>query len=404
MEHGQAELVGRKPVIFGQRKVRPRACVAVGKQHLRAFLRDVLEDIGFVISECSTADELPHVLCTELPDLILLGIGSDRIEPGRLLEILVREKFAGRVLAFGARESIIMTAVQQVGSEYGLAMLPPLRTPFAAETLRDRVAMLLPREPAPRPAVHVGEALHAGWLELWYEPKFDACTLSRRGAEALVRMRHPTWGVVPPAYFIPEPHDPHFRELSEFVIDRAIKDWRYLLEQKTSIDLSINLPAVFLMNPQAVRDLCQRMPSHPAFGGLTIEIESEEAIRNLDLLIEVAREVRFYNIGLAIDNVGANWPQLMGVERFPFRKLKVDRQYVSGCGNGPLKRTVCRQIVDLAKEYSARTVAEGVESHADLIAVTELGFDLAQGHLFGKAMPLKQFAQSSFSTPPLLPN
>ncbi|MGY4299154.1 hypothetical protein ACVWXN_007249 [Bradyrhizobium sp. i1.4.4] len=219
MEYGQAEFVGGKPVTFGRRKVRPRACVAVGKRHLRAFLRDVLEDMGFIISECGTADELPHVLCTELPDLILLGIGSDSSEPGRLLEILVREKFAGRVLAFGARESIIMTAVEQVGGEYGLAMLPPLRTPFAAETLRDRVAMLLPREPALRPAVHVGEALHAGWLELWYEPKFDACTLSRRGAEALVRMRHPTWGVVPPAYFIAEPHDPHFRELSEFVID-----------------------------------------------------------------------------------------------------------------------------------------------------------------------------------------
>ncbi|MGY4509774.1 EAL domain-containing response regulator [Bradyrhizobium sp. USDA 3650] len=400
MEHGQAELVGRKPVIFGQRKVRPRACLAVGKRHLRAFLRDVLEDMGFVISECRTADELPHVLRTEFPDLILLGIGSDRIEPGRLLEILVREEFAGRVLAFGARESIIMAAVQQVGSEYGLAMLPPLRAPFAAETLRDRIGMLLPREPAPRPAVHVGEALHAGWLELWYEPKFDACTLSRRGAEAHVRMRHPTWGVVPPAYFIPEPHDPHFRNLSQFVIDRAIKDWQYLLEQQTSIDLSINLPAAFLIDPQAVRDLCRRMPSHAAFGGLTIEIESVEAIQNLDLLVEVAREVRFHNIGLAIDNVGANWPQLMGMTKFPFMKLKVDRQFVGGCANGPLKRTVCRHIVDLAKEYNVRTVAEGVESQADLIAVAELGFDLAQGHLFGKAMPLKQFAQSSFNPAP----
>lgn len=70
MEHGQAELVGGKPVIFGQRKVRPRACVAVGKRHLRAFLRDVLEDIGFVISECGTADELSHVLGTDFPDLI----------------------------------------------------------------------------------------------------------------------------------------------------------------------------------------------------------------------------------------------------------------------------------------------------------------------------------------------
>ncbi|MGY4364266.1 EAL domain-containing protein (putative c-di-GMP-specific phosphodiesterase class I) [Bradyrhizobium sp. LB1.3] len=134
-------------------------------------------------------------------------------------------------------------------------MLPPLRTPFAAGTLRDRVAMLLPREPARRPAVHVGEALHAGWLELWCEPNFDACTFSRRGAEALARMRHPTWGV-PPAYFIPEAHDPHFKELSQFVIDRAIKDWRDLLEQQTSIDLSINLPAAFLIDRHAVRDLC----------------------------------------------------------------------------------------------------------------------------------------------------
>ncbi|MDH2347154.1 EAL domain-containing response regulator [Bradyrhizobium sp. SSUT77] len=401
MGHGQAELVTRKPVIFGHRKVRPRACVAVGKRHLRAFLQDVLEGMGFVISECGTADELSRLLCTEFPDLILLGIGSDRIEPGRLLEILVREEFAGKVLACGARESIIIAAVQQVGGEYGLAMLPPLRTPFAAETLRDRVAMLLPREPALRPAVHVGEALHAGWLELWYEPKFDACTLSRRGAEALVRVRHPTWGVVPPAYFIPESHDPHFRELSQFVIDRAIKDWHYLLEHQTSIDLSINLPAAFLIDPQAVRDLCQRMPSHPDFGGLTIEIESKEAIQNLDLLIEVAREVRFHNIGLAIDNVGTNWPQLTGVEKFPFMNLNVDRKFIAGCGNGALKRTVCRHIVDLAKEYSVRTVADGVESEADLIAVTELGFDLAQGHLFGKAMPLKQFAHSAFSPAPL---
>lgn len=57
----------------------------------------------------------------------------------------------------------------------------------------------------------------------------------------------------------------------------------------------------------------------------------------------------------------------------------------------------CRHVVDL------RTVAEGVESHADLIAVTELGFDLTQGHLFGKAMPLEQFAQSSSSPVPLRP-
>ena len=397
MDDGIVELAGRRPKTFGRRKVTPRACVADSKRHLRAFMSEVLEDLGFVTSECASADELQTMLANELPDLILLGIAADGIEPGKFLEILVREAFDGKVLAVGARESIILRAVQQVGEEYGLAMLPQLTTPFAGETLRERVATLLPDEPAPSPAVHVGEALHAGWLELWYQPKIDARTLVRSGAEALVRMRHPTWGVVPPAYFIPEEHDPHFRDLSEFVIERAMEDWHYLLERQSQVDLSINLPAAYLKEPQAVRDLCRRIPTHPAFGGLTIEIDSAEAIRDLDVLSEIAREMRLHNIGLSIDNLGANWPELMDRDKVPFIKLKADRHFVTGSGSDRLKRTVCRHIVELAQRYGVHAIAEGVESRADLVAVNELGFDLVQGFLFGKPMPLKKFARSALT-------
>ena len=397
MSDGLTELVGRRPVTFGRRKVTPRACVADSKRHLRAFLSEVLEDLGFVTCECAHADELQGVLAAELPDLVVLGLNVDGIEPGRCLETLVREEYSGKVLAVGARESIVVRAVQQVGEEYGLAMLPPLTTPFAAETLRDRVAMLLPDEPAPSPVVHVGEALHAGWLELWYQPKIDARTLVRTSAEALVRVRHPTWGVVPPACFIPDTHDPHFRDLSEFVIERALSDWHYLVERQSSVDLSIDLPVAFFRDPQAVRDLCRRMPAHPAFGGLTIEITCEEALGDLDLLVDVARQAGLHNIGLALDNVGANWPALLELNRFPFVKLKADRAFVTGCGNDRLKRTVCGQIVELAKSHGVLVIADGVESRADLMAANEIGFDLVQGQLFGRPMPLKKFARSTFS-------
>src|SRR5260370_8476827 len=212
-------------------------------------------------------------------------------------------------------------------------MLPALTTPFAAGTLRARVAMLLPEEPAPSAAVYGEEALHAGWLELWYQPKIDARTLVRCGAEALVRMRHPTWGVVPPAYFIPEDDDPDFLHLSEFVINRAVEDWHHLLEQQGATDISINLPVSFLKNPDAVRNLCHRMPAHPAFGGLIVEINSAEAIHNLDLLIEVARELRLHNIAVSIDDLGADCPALMDLPTFPFFQLNADRQFVTGCAN-----------------------------------------------------------------------
>jgi EAL domain-containing protein (putative c-di-GMP-specific phosphodiesterase class I) len=386
---------------FGRRKVTPRVCVADSKKHLRTFLTEVLEDLGFVTCECAKADEMGMILETQLPDLVVLGLSVDGIEAGKILENLVRGNFGGQVLVIGARESIMVKAVQQVGAKYGITMLQPLTTPFAAESLRERLVTLLPEEPAPSPAVNVSEALHAGWLELWYQQKVDARTLVRCGAEALVRMRHPSWGVVPPAYFIPEDDDPNCLRLAEFVIDRATEDWRYLLERESATDISINLPVSFLRERDAVRDLCRRTPAHPKFGGMLLEIKSSEVIANLDLLIDVASEVRFHNIAVSIDDVGTDWPALMGLESFPFVELKVDRQFVTGCATDRLKQTVCRRIIELARGYGARVVAEGVESRADFVAANEMGFDLVQGYLFGKPMALKKFARSALVHPVL---
>jgi EAL domain-containing protein (putative c-di-GMP-specific phosphodiesterase class I) len=192
------------------------------------------------------------------------------------------------------------------------------------------------------------------------------------------------------------------QRLAEFVIDRATEDWRYLFERQSPTDISINLPVSFLKNAQAVRDLCRRMPTHPAFGGLLIEINSAEVIGNLDLLIDVTKEVRLHNIAVSIDDLGADWPALMGLNSFPFVELKVDRQFVTGCANDRLKQTVCRRIIELAKGYGVRVVAEGVETRADFVAANDMGFDLVQGYLFGKPMPLKKFARTALGHPVLV--
>ena len=58
---------------------------------------------------------------------------------------------------------------------------------------------------------------------------------------------------------------------------------------------------------------------------------------------------------------------------------------------------MCRHIVELAQGYGARAVAQGVESRADLVMANELGFDLVQGFLFGKPMPVKKFAKAALT-------
>jgi EAL domain-containing protein (putative c-di-GMP-specific phosphodiesterase class I) len=379
---------------FGHRKVMPRACVADSKKHLRTFLAEALEDLGFVTSECAHASELAIALDTQQPDLVVLGVSVNGVEVGEILEVLVRKSFTGQVLVIGQPDTIMVKAVRQIGDEYGIAMLPSLPTPFSAGTLRASLAALLPSEPAPSPAVDVAEALKAGWLELWYQQKINVRTLVPSGAEALVRMRHPAWGVVPPAYFISDDKDPHYRALSEFVIGRAIEDWHYLLEQQGPVDLSLNLPVSFLRDRDAVRHMCLEMPEHPAFAGLILEINSAEVIANLDLVIDVARQVRLHNIAIAIDNVGAEWPSLMGLPNFPFVELKVDHQFVTGCADNRLKQTVCRRIVELAQDNGARAIAQGVETRADFLAAHGMGFDLVQGYLFSKPLGVKKFARS----------
>ena len=111
--------------------------------------------------------------------------------------------------------------------------------------------------------------------------------------------------------------------------------------------------------------------------------------------------MRFHNIALSIDDLGTDWPALMGLANFPFVELKVDRQFVTGCATDRLKQTVCRRIIELARDYGARVVAEGVESRADFVAANEMGFDLVQGYLFGKPMALKKFARSALVQPVL---
>jgi EAL domain-containing protein (putative c-di-GMP-specific phosphodiesterase class I) len=392
-----------KVVPFGRRRIAPRVCVTASKQHIRTFLRETLEEFGFITCECAQVNDLGAVLDLRIPDLVVLGMSAGGVAAGEMLKELAAKAFDGQVLLLGPRDSRVVEAVCKLGEDLGLAMLPPLATPFVVEGLRASVITFIPSDPPPSPPVDAGEAMQAGWLELWYQPKIATRTLTLREAEGLIRIRHPTWGVVPPAYFIPEDGDPHFRGLSEFVVSRVIEDWRHFVDQHGPVELAINLPIAFLEAPQVVDNLCRQMPDHAAFEGLIIEINGVEVIRNLQLLKEIAGQLRFHNIAIAIDDLGAEWPSLVGLNHFPFVELKVDRKFITGCADDRLKRAVCRQILDLAEGYGARTVAEGVETRSDFIAVRDMGFDLVQGFLFAKPMAAKKFARTMLGHPVTLP-
>ena len=146
---------------------------------------------------------------------------------------------------------------------------------------------LLPDESS-GPLVDMAETVRCGWVELWYQPKIDARAVIMRGVEAFLRIRHPVWGIVPPAYLVPSDGDPRFAPLSESVISRAVEDWYYFFAQRGPIETAINLPMAFLQEPGSISRLCRQLPDNAAFDGLIVEINGAEPVKNLN----IAKEIR----------------------------------------------------------------------------------------------------------------
>lgn len=382
------------PPSFGRRRVRPRACVADPKTHARLFLGEMLEAHGFIVEDCGSAEDIPRVLQGQIPDLVVLGFSGGGIEAARTLDMLAVENFAGEVLPVGPAHAPAVNAVCDHGRQLGLAMRPLLATPFSDQGLRVSIAPLIPAEPVPDTApVDVGEALAAGWLELWYQPKIDIATLTLAGAEALVRMRHPAWGVVLPSRLIPAPGDPHFRAFSHFVIQRAVDDWQGFLTRGGAVHLSVNLPLDYFEAAGAIEEFSRQLPAHPAFRGFKVEFDASEITDRLDFANEVARQLRFHNVSSTIDNLGSTLPAFLALDALYFSEIKIAPAFTAGCAGNPLKRSASRQIVEFAALHGARTVATGLETWSDLMAARDLGADQAQGFLFAKPATAARFAR-----------
>ncbi len=376
---------------FGHRLVPPRACIIDNKPHVRSFLAGTLSDLGFITHECGARD-VAVVLADIAPDLVVIGpLGPDGDLPALLRTLTT---FPGKVMLFGGRSAPSLIDAHEFGDRLGLAMLPPLGTPFRDRDLKQNLDDFLPIAPSPDIGIDVDEALHNGWLELWYQPKIDSRSLTPRGAEALLRVRHPTWGLVAPAYFVPSANDPYYHSLSQFVIMHVMADWMQFAADGSRVDISVRLPSPVLEDPDFIAYVFGKLPAGAADGGLLIAADCADVMDDIDLVRRASAQLAFRNIGIALDAVGAEGAMLVGRRDLPVVEMKVQRAFVRDCSNDRIRQAVCALIVAAARENGARSVAEGVTSHVDLLTLRELGFDLVQGPLFAKPMVAHKFFRS----------
>ncbi|HEY4773569.1 MAG TPA: EAL domain-containing protein [Xanthobacteraceae bacterium] len=248
------------------------------------------------------------------------------------------------------------------------------------------------RDAAGRPIVTLAGALKHGWLEVWYQPKIALRDNRLIGAEALIRVRHPELGVLGPSAFLPEACEEAVLALTELVIAAALRDWQTCASAGAPhIVLSVNVPAFAFAKMPIGRIIREERPKAANWPGLILEVTEDQVVNDLKIANEVARELRAQNCSLAIDDFGAGYSSLARLRELPFSELKIDRAYVSACDRDRVSAGVLESIVELARRFNLRTVAEGIETTYESHRLQGLGCAVGQGFLFAKPMAKPDF-------------
>ena len=238
--------------------------------------------------------------------------------------------------------------------------------------------------------VGLADILDRGWLELFYQPKIELKTKRLVGAEGLVRARHPTQGLLSPGVFLPGASESDMLRLTERVIITALQDWQACAAAGIPLKLSVNVPVSALVKLPIAGILRQWRPRTSTWPGLIMEVTEDEIIHDLKIANEAADALREFNCTLAVDDFGAGYSSLARLRQLPFSELKIDRSYVINCHVDRVNAGLCETIVELARRFGLKTVAEGIETPHESHKLQGIGCDIGQGYLFGKPMPKAQ--------------
>ncbi len=234
------------------------------------------------------------------------------------------------------------------------------------------------------------QAVGRGQLELHWQPKVDIESSRVVGAEVLLRWRHPQMGSVAPIEFIPiAERSGVIREVGMWVLREACKVAAVSLPGLT---ISVNVSPTQLHDDEftaCVRDALHASALEPF--RLELEITESVFIDDVDGALQRLHSLRALGVRVALDDFGTGYSSLAYLRRFPFDTLKIDRAFVNELMNSIDTRAIVQMISQLALTLNMRTVAEGVETAAQLSVVSSVGCDEIQGWLVSPACPIDEF-------------
>jgi predicted signal transduction protein with EAL and GGDEF domain len=226
-------------------------------------------------------------------------------------------------------------------------------------------------------------AIDRGQIELLFQPLVSLASQRIVGCEALVRWRHPERGMIPPATFIPIAEDSfQVVELDRWVLGEACRVAAAFRSIAPDFRLSVNLSTRDLRD----QNLCARVAatlSEHGFPARLLTMEVTETAALDDTSLPMLKRLRDLGVQLAMDDFGIGYSSLAHLKNLPISMVKIDRTFVRDIGAQESDRAIIVSMVNVAKAFGLRVVAEGIETDAQAEFVNALGCDEGQGFRFG---------------------
>ncbi|HKS27576.1 MAG TPA: EAL domain-containing protein [Pyrinomonadaceae bacterium] len=234
-------------------------------------------------------------------------------------------------------------------------------------------------------------ALERDEFVLFYQPIMSLDELRITGFEALIRWRHPEYGFISPAEFIPVAEETGMiLPIGRWVLGEACRQmqcWQKLFDTDSRISVSVNLSAKQFMQPdliKQVKDALEETGLAPS--SLKLEITESVVMENIETVTEMLKQLSELGVKSSIDDFGTGYSSLSYLHRFPSSTLKIDRSFVSRMNDYSENAEIVRTIIMLARNLGMSVIAEGIETKAQLEQLREMACDQGQGYYFSKAL------------------
>ncbi|MEG3171468.1 EAL domain-containing protein [Sphingomonas sp. ZB1N12] len=229
-------------------------------------------------------------------------------------------------------------------------------------------------------------ALERGEFHLVFQPIFDLTGEQVLSCETLLRWTNRRYGAISPAEFIPIAEDNGLIvAIGGWVIREAC---RIASGWPTDVTIAVNLSPIQLRSANLPTTIMGALAAS-GFAADRLELEVTESVllEDIEASLAALNAINRLKVRTTLDDFGTGYSSLSYLTKFPFQTLKIDRSFIADFEQSPASVAIVQTVIELAAKLGMRTVAEGVETQAQLDQLRRIRCDAVQGFLLAHPMP-----------------